>query len=379
MNALIIEDEKPAREVLLRALKRTCPDVQVIAAVGSVRESVSWLETPGHEVDLIFMDVELEDGSSFEIFRQTKVTAKVIMTTAFDKYALKAFEAGSVDYLLKPYEDQALVRAVSRCRASSQEMNLASIRMAMRILAKSQSNQYRKRVIVRLGRQIIPVTISEIAYFFAEGKTHYIVMDSGSRYIFDEPIEELMAELDEDLFFRISRNYYISFHSIRGIVLRFVRTFGRRARAIINHMDLVAVVSFVLRPVREPKVLSRLLPKRKALNRADLPIAAFQLPRISIGFDRSAKCLSGPERRIFEVVTVQIRFFSAFRTFCDRSQAVPCDTAVDFTVEFVERLIWSIRRFVMMCRAGRFPVGDKRFRVTFPDQLVFRMLDRDKQ
>ena len=152
MNALIIEDEKPAREVLLRALKRTCPDVQVIAAVGSVRESVSWLETPGHEVDLIFMDVELEDGSSFEIFRQTKVTAKVIMTTAFDKYALKAFEAGSVDYLLKPYEDQALVRAVSRCRASSQEMNLASIRMAMRILAKSQSNQYRKRVIVRLGR-----------------------------------------------------------------------------------------------------------------------------------------------------------------------------------------------------------------------------------
>ena len=95
MNALIIEDEKPAREVLLRALKRTCPDVQVIAAVGSVRESVSWLETPGHEVDLIFMDVELEDGSSFEIFRQTKVTAKVIMTTAFDKYALKAFEAGS--------------------------------------------------------------------------------------------------------------------------------------------------------------------------------------------------------------------------------------------------------------------------------------------
>lgn len=217
MKALIIEDEKPAREVLLRALKRTCPDVHVVGATGSVRESVAWLEAPGHAADLIFMDVELEDGSSFEIFRQTKVSAKVIMTTAYDKYALKAFEAGSVDYLLKPYEDADLVRAVSRCRASSQEVNLASIRMAMRMLAKSQSDQYRKRLIVRLGRQIIPVRISEIAYFYAEGKTRYIVMDSGTRYVFDQPIEEFVSELDDNLFFHISRNYFISFHSIREI------------------------------------------------------------------------------------------------------------------------------------------------------------------
>ena len=220
MTALIIEDEIPAREVLLRALKRTCPDVRVAATVGSVRESVSWLKAHGHEVDLIFMDVELEDGSSFEIFRQTQVLAKVIMTTAFDKYAIKAFEAGSVDYLLKPYDDESLVRAVNRCRASSQEVNLASIRLAMRILAKSQSDQYRKRLIVRLGRQIIPVTISEIAYFYAEGKAHYIVMDNGTRYVYDESVEDFVGDLDANLFFRISRNYSISFHCIREIEKR---------------------------------------------------------------------------------------------------------------------------------------------------------------
>ena len=220
MTALIIEDEIPAREVLLRALNRTCPDVHVAATVGSVRESVSWLKTHGHEADLIFMDVELEDGSSFEIFRQTQVLAKVIMTTAFDKYAIKAFEAGSVDYLLKPYDDDSLIRAVNRCRTSSQEVNQASIRLAMRILANSQSDQYRKRQIVRLGRQIIPVTISEIAYFYAEGKARYIVMDNGARYVFDQSVEDFVGGLDANLFFRISRSYVISFHCIREIEKR---------------------------------------------------------------------------------------------------------------------------------------------------------------
>ena len=220
MKALIIEDEKPAREVLLRALERTGLDVQVVAAVGSVRESVAWLEAHGHEVDLLFMDVELEDGSSFEIFRQTKVLAKVIMTTAFDKYAIKAFEAGSVDYLLKPYDDDSLVRAVNRCRTSSQEVNLASIRLAMRILAKSQSDQYRKRLIIRLGRQIIPIKVSEIAYFYVEGKTRYIVMDNGTRYVFDQSVEDFVGELDDNFFFRISRSYWISFHSIQEIERR---------------------------------------------------------------------------------------------------------------------------------------------------------------
>ena len=217
MRALIVEDEKPAQESLIRALNRTCPDVRVVGVTESVQDTVRWLRTPGNAADVIFMDVELQDGSSFEVLKQEEVKAKVIMTTAFDKYAVKAFQIGSVDYLLKPYDDNALLRAVERCRIPSPEDNRQALLSAMRILERSKVEQYRRRLIIRLGQQIIPVPTSEIAYFFIEGKDKYIVMDDGTRYYMDRQTDAVLKELDPQLFFRVSRNYVLSFHAIRQI------------------------------------------------------------------------------------------------------------------------------------------------------------------
>ena len=116
MNVLIVEDEIMAQKSLTRALMQNFSDINIVGTTCSVKDTVEWLEE--NSVDLIFMDVELSDGVCFEIFRQTEVKAKVIMTTAYDTYALKAFEAGSIDYLLKPIDSTALKRAVARCRMS---------------------------------------------------------------------------------------------------------------------------------------------------------------------------------------------------------------------------------------------------------------------
>lgn len=118
MNVLIVEDEIMAQKSLARVLAQHFPDMEIVGYTTSVKGTVAWLNNPENRADIIFMDVELADGECFEIFRQTEVKAKVIMTTAYDSYALKAFEAGSVDYLLKPVDASALKRAVARCRMS---------------------------------------------------------------------------------------------------------------------------------------------------------------------------------------------------------------------------------------------------------------------
>ena len=118
MNVLIVEDEIMAQKSLARLLTRHFPDISITGCTDSVKSTIAWLSEPGNNADIIFMDVELSDGECFEIFRHAEVKAKVIMTTAYDSYALKAFEAGSVDYLLKPIDPLALKRAVARCRMS---------------------------------------------------------------------------------------------------------------------------------------------------------------------------------------------------------------------------------------------------------------------
>ena len=127
MKVLIVEDEIMAQKSLSRALSQHCPDMEIVGYATSVKGAVAWLTNPENHADVIFMDVELSDGEGFEIFRQVEIKAKVIMTTAYDSYALKAFEAGSIDYLLKPIEADALKRAVSRCRTQEAKVDMDSL------------------------------------------------------------------------------------------------------------------------------------------------------------------------------------------------------------------------------------------------------------
>ena len=162
MNALIIEDEALSRAALSRSVKNEFPDITIVGMTGSVEESVAFIS--GHpELDIIFMDVELSDGDCFEIFHRVKIEAKVIMTTAYDNYAVKAFEAGSIDYLLKPIDREALRRAVGRCRKLS-ENDIRNLIDAISAPASRTGQGSRQRIIVRLNDRIIPVRTDDVAY-----------------------------------------------------------------------------------------------------------------------------------------------------------------------------------------------------------------------
>ena len=249
MKALIVEDEKLAQQTLRRALDRNFQDIEVVAVTESVKGTLAWLRTPGNVADIIFMDVELQDGSCFEIFRQEPVTAKVIMTTAYDKYAVRAFEAGSVDYLLKPFDDEALLRAVSRCRTAPESFDVNALMSAMRNLTRERDGSrktYKRRFIVRLGQKIIPIEATDVAYFYVDGRSKYIVRSDGTRYFFDQTTESMLEELDPQIFFRVSRNYIISSGAIKGIE----RIYGGRLKIQMDpppqeHEDIIVARSRV--------------------------------------------------------------------------------------------------------------------------------------
>jgi DNA-binding LytR/AlgR family response regulator len=204
-----------AQKSLIRALPQNFPDIEVVGSTTSVKGTVAWLKEPGNVADVIFMDVELSDGICFEIFRQVEVKAKVIMTTAYDSYALKAFEAGSVDYLLKPIDTSELKRAVARCRMSGGTIDVETLAQAMGV---SDRKNYKERYLVRLNDRIVPLQTVNIAYVYSEDKNNYLVTFDGQKYIIDSSLDVISDELDPDYFFRISRGCIISMKAIGTIV-----------------------------------------------------------------------------------------------------------------------------------------------------------------
>ena len=216
MKVLIVEDEVMAQKSLIRTLTQNFPDMEIVGTTGSVKGTVDWLDTPGNSADVIFMDVELSDGVCFEIFRQREVKAKVIMTTAYDSYAIKAFEAGSIDYLLKPIDPTALKRAVARCRMSGGGIDVESLLNA--IGNNGPKKEYKERHIIRFNDRIIPLQTDNIAYVYSEEKTNWLVTFDDEKYIIDSSLDVIGDELDPEKFFRISRGCIVSLKAIVSII-----------------------------------------------------------------------------------------------------------------------------------------------------------------
>ena len=216
MKVLIVEDEIMAQKSLTRVLAQNFSDMDIVGYADSVKSTVNWLNTPGNSADVIFMDVELSDGVCFEIFRQTEVKAKVIMTTAYDSYALKAFEAGSVDYILKPVDATALKRAVARCRMSGGNLDVEALMKA--IGNNAPKKEYKERYIIKFNDRIIPLETSNIAYIYSEEKNNYLVTFEDKRYIIDSSLDTVTEDLNPEFFFRISRSCIISLKAIGSIV-----------------------------------------------------------------------------------------------------------------------------------------------------------------
>ena len=229
MKVLIVEDEIMAQKSLIRTLMQNFPDMEIVGTTTSVTDTVKWLDDKANHADIIFMDVELSDGECFEIFRQTEVNAKVIMTTAYDSYAIKAFEAGSIDYLLKPIEASALKRAVARCRMSGGSVDTESLLKALGGNI-SQKKEYKERYIVRFNDRIVPIQTDNIAFVYSEEKTNYLVTFSEEKYIIDTSLDVIGDELNPEKFFRISRGCIISLKAITSIV----KQMGSRLKVISN-------------------------------------------------------------------------------------------------------------------------------------------------
>lgn len=217
MKALIIEDEIPAQTILKNALGRLFGDIEVVGVLGSVKASVAWLrENPGL-AEVIFMDVELSDGMCFDIFDQTQVGAKVIVTTAYDSYAVKAFKINSIDYLLKPIDPDELRKAIERCRAllpAAAPLDLETLRNA---LGQREGPVYKRRFVIRLGDRIVIVNTDDIAYFYSEDKSTFLVTREGRRHILDLSLDAVQEVVDPGRFFRTSRSCIVEIGAIDNI------------------------------------------------------------------------------------------------------------------------------------------------------------------
>lgn len=220
IKVLIVEDEIPAQINLKKLIDKCCPDSRIVMTLSSVRSTIKWLEENPEGADVIFMDVELSDGVCFDIFDKINITAEVIITTAYDNYAVNAFKVNSVDYLLKPIEERELTRAWERCRERLEQRTSQSLEALIDIVSRAgapKDKEYKKRFIVKTGEKIIIIPIDDIAYCYSEDKSTYAICRNGSRRLLDYSLDTVQEMLDPKLFFRISRSYIVSINSIENI------------------------------------------------------------------------------------------------------------------------------------------------------------------
>ncbi|MCG8579190.1 MAG: LytTR family DNA-binding domain-containing protein [Bacteroidales bacterium] len=222
MRVLIIEDEKPAVDNLKHLLNRYDSNIEVVGELGSIVASVEWLSNPLNTADLIFMDIHLSDGLSFEIFNKTQLNLPVIFTTAYNEYAIQAFKVNSIDYLLKPLDYDDLFRSMEKLESLRENLSSASQRLKLEELNEAllhYRKTYKERFMVKLGERIKSVTADKIVLFYAEGRNAFILTTKGNRYIIDFKLEELEEMLNPATFYRISRSFIVNINHIQDVLV----------------------------------------------------------------------------------------------------------------------------------------------------------------
>ncbi len=217
MKAIIIEDEKPAARRLGRLLAEF--GVSVATMLHSVEESIVWFQENEHP-DLIFLDIQLSDGLSFEIFDVIQVKSAIIFTTAFDEYALQAFKLNSIDYLLKPIDDEELEIAIKKFKELQPKKEQISVDFEdiKKLLINPLEREYKKRFTTKVGQHLKIINADEVECFYSENKGTYAATTDGRNYLLDTTLENLEEELSPKIFFRISRKFYVNINHIKDIV-----------------------------------------------------------------------------------------------------------------------------------------------------------------
>lgn len=217
MKVIIIEDEKPSARRLQRMLAEI--NIEAEAMLHSVEEAVFWFKDNEHP-DLILLDIQLSDGLSFEIFEQVEVKSAIIFTTAYDEYALKAFKLNSIDYLLKPIDDEELETAIDKFKSKqSTPQNLqVDLEQIKKLLINPLDKNYKKRFTVKIGQHLKMISIDDIECFYSENKGTYIFTSDNRDYLIDSTLEYLDSMLDPVKFFRVNRKFYVNVNSIKDII-----------------------------------------------------------------------------------------------------------------------------------------------------------------
>lgn len=214
MKVLIIEDEKPASQKLLRLLKEIDESIEVVDIIESVEKATNWLLS-NFLPDLIFMDIQLQDGTCFEIFENCTIKTPVIFITAYDEYSLKAFKVNSVDYLLKPIVPTELKNAIEKFKTiHSQKPDFTKIETIINQLKSGK----KERFLVKIGDHYRSVPTSDINCFYIKERCNFINVDKGKNYAVDYSLDKIEQMVDSKLFFRVSRNYLINFYAIQDII-----------------------------------------------------------------------------------------------------------------------------------------------------------------
>lgn len=217
MKVLIIEDEVFAARRLENMIREIDPKIEIVAKLESVKGSVEWLRI-NDQPDLIFLDIQLEDDLSFAIFEQVQVRSKIIFTTAFDEYAIRAFKLNSIDYLLKPINQEELSRAIDKFRSWSVEKAHVIDAVMLRDLLRPQP-VYRERFMVTVGDKLKSISVTDIAYFFSTAGITFVVMNSLNQYSIDFSLDNLKDMLNPKDFFRVNRQFLIGLKSIEKVVV----------------------------------------------------------------------------------------------------------------------------------------------------------------
>lgn len=221
LNVLIVEDETPAAEKLQRYLQRYSPDIRVAQVCDSVASTVAWLEQHAQEIDLIFMDIQLKDGVSFNIFRQVSIQKPVIFITAYNEFALEAFSVNSIAYLLKPVTFEDLTASLNKFVAFRSQFSLPTDKLekVKELAGDGATRSFKNRFLVKVGDHIRSVTADQVTFFFADGRDVYLVTNQSRKFIIDFTLEALEEVLDPAQFFRVNRTYILNIASIQDVVM----------------------------------------------------------------------------------------------------------------------------------------------------------------
>lgn len=219
MKAVIIEDESVAAQALQSLILEINPDIEIVATLQTIEESVEWFsESPMPE--LVFMDIHLADGSSFAIFDKVDITCPIIFTTAYDEYALKAFEVNSIDYLLKPINKADLERALNKLEHLSGGPDKSSLDGLLEQMG-GLKKKYKTCFLIPERDKLIPLAVSNIAYVFIDTKTVKAITMDNHTYYLNQTLDEIMAQLDPELFFRANRQFIISRNAVKDLSVWF--------------------------------------------------------------------------------------------------------------------------------------------------------------